>query len=91
MESLRLDWKPAGIYATTVHPGFVKSEITDSQNRPLPFLMDAEPAARRIARAIRRKRKRCNFPWPAALVSRVASCLPDALLLRLHRRSEPDG
>ena len=89
MESLRLDWKPAGIYATTVHPGFVKSEITDSQNRPLPFLMDTEPAARRIARAIRLKRKRCNFPWPAALLSRVASALPDALLLRMHHRSEP--
>jgi len=89
MESLRLDWKPAGIHTTTVHPGFVKSEITDAQQRPLPFLVDTEPAARRIARAIRKRRKRCNFPWPTAVLSRVASWLPDALLVRLHRRS-PD-
>ena len=91
MESLRLDWKAAGIHATTVHPGFVKSEITARQDRPLPFLMDAEPAARRIARAIRLRRKRCDFPWPTALLSRVAALLPDALLLRLHRRSDPSG
>mgnify|MGYP001825865215 CR=1 FL=1 len=90
MESFRLDWKPAGIHATTVHPGFVKSEITDRQNRPLPVLMDGEPAARRIAKAIRRKRKRCNFPWQAAILSRIASWLPDGLLLALHRRDEAD-
>ena len=91
MESLRLDWKAAGIHTTTVHPGFVKSEITDAQQRPLPFLMDAEPAARRIARAIRRRRKHCNFPWPTAVLSRVAALLPDALLLRLHRRDDATG
>lgn len=91
MESLRLDWKPAGIHATTVHPGFVKSEITDAQDRPLPFLMDAEPAARRIAKAIRKRRKNCNFPWPMAILSRIASWLPDPLLLRLHNRTDGES
>lgn len=90
MESLRLDWKKAGIRATTVHPGFVKSEITARRTQPMPFLMETEPAARRIARAIRRGRKRCDFPWPTALLSRLAPLLPDAVLRRTNGRHRPD-
>jgi len=89
MESLRLDWKRAGIVTTTVHPGFVKSEITARVKHPKPFLMDTEPAARIIARAIRRRRKHCNFPWPTAVLSRIATLLPDFCFRRLRGGGPP--
>ena len=89
IESLRLDWKGAGIHATTVHPGFVRSEITDRLTHPMPFFMETEPAARRIAKAIRRRRKHCNFPWPTVLLSRIGAVLPDWALRRLPGRDHP--
>jgi NADP-dependent 3-hydroxy acid dehydrogenase YdfG len=91
IESFRLDWHAAGIRTTIVHPGFVRSELTDRLTHPLPFLMDAEKAARRIARAIRRRRKRCDFPWPMVLVAGLASRAPDFVLRFVHRRAERRG
>ena len=84
MESLRLEWAKVGIRATTVHPGFVESEITEELDHALPFLMPADKAARKIARAIRRGRKTYDFPWPTALLARLAPLLPDWFLRRIR-------
>ena len=85
VEGLRIDWKPAGIHATTVLPGFVKSEITDGKQHPMPFLMETEVAARKIARAIRRKKRVYAFPWPMPWLARLARYMPESFLRRRAR------
>lgn len=87
VEGLRPDWARAGIVATTVHPGYVRSEMTARNRFRMPLLMDTDRAARLIARAIRRKRKVYEFPWRMSLLVRhVVRHLPDRVLAGLVRR-----
>ena len=93
MQAVRLDLREAGIVATTIHPGFVVSEMTANNDFPMPFLISAEAAARRIARAIRRGRRSVTFPLRMLLASRlVLPFVPDRVLQRRFRakaKTEP--
>ena len=81
VEGMRPDWARAGIRATIVHPGYVRSELTDRNRYRMPLLMETDRAARLIARAIRRRRKVYEFPWRMAiLVRHLVRHLPDRLL-----------
>jgi short-subunit dehydrogenase len=74
-----------GITVTTINPGFIVSEITAKNRFPMPFLLQTEDAAQRIARAIARRRRVYTFPWPMAIVARLLGYIPGAVL----RRFEP--
>ena len=81
VEGMRPDWARAGIQATIVHPGYVRSELTDRNRYRMPLLMDTDRAARLIARAIRRQRRVYEFPWRMSiLVRHLVRHLPDRLL-----------
>ena len=81
VEGMRPDWARAGIRATIVHPGYVRSELTDRNGDRMPFLMETDRAARLIARAIRRRKKVYEFPWQMSLLVRhLVRHLPDRLL-----------
>ena len=81
VEGFRPDWARVGIDATIVHPGYVRSEMTDKNDFHMPLLMDADQAARRIARAIQKRRKVFEFPRRTAfLVRYLVRWLPDRLL-----------
>jgi short-subunit dehydrogenase len=82
MEGLRIHLRNRNIAVTTICPGFVKTPMTAVNNFHMPWLLDADEAARRIARALRRKRKVYNFPWQTTLLIKVASWLPDWMLAR---------
>jgi short-subunit dehydrogenase len=83
LEGLRLELRPHGIAVTTILPGFIRTDMTARLGHPMPMLMDCDKAARRILRAIRRRRKFYPFPWPMYLLGRISQLLPDALLARL--------
>jgi len=86
VEGMRPDWALAGIRATIVHPGYVRSEMTDRNRFRMPFLMETERAAALIARAVRRKKKVCEFPWRmSVLVRHLVRHLPDWLLVTRAR------
>lgn len=81
VEGMRPDWARAGIAATTVHPGFVRSEMADRNRFRMPLLMDTDRAAVLIARAIRRRKKVYEFPRRMSILVRlVLRHLPDRLL-----------
>jgi short-subunit dehydrogenase len=82
MEGLRIQLRKRGVAVTTVCPGFVRTPMTAVMNNPMPWLIDADEAARRIVRALRRRRKVYNFPWQTALLMRLTRWLPDWLLAR---------
>jgi short-subunit dehydrogenase len=86
LEGLRIRLRGTGVAVTTVCPGFVRTAMTADQPAPMPFLMDADEAARRMVRAIRRRRKVFNFPWPLALLMRGARWAPDWFVARVTRR-----
>ena len=74
-DSLRLDLKAAGVDVCVANPGFVKTPMTDANDFPMPFLMDADEAAQRIINGIARRKRRINFPrrfyWMLASLAAV--------------------
>ncbi|MGH7173475.1 MAG: SDR family NAD(P)-dependent oxidoreductase [Gemmataceae bacterium] len=83
MEGLRVQLRGKGIAVTTICPGFVKTPMTEVNEFKMPWLLTAEEAARRIVRALKRKRKVYNFPWQMALFMKLSRWAPDWLLDRM--------
>jgi short-subunit dehydrogenase len=83
MEGLRIQLLGSGVAVTTICPGFVKSEMTASHRFHMPFLLDTDVAARRICRALERKKKVFSFPWQTAFLMKLTRWLPDRLLARM--------
>jgi short-subunit dehydrogenase len=89
-EGLRGDLAPRGVGVTVICPGYVDTAMTRVNTFTMPFLMDAERAARIIRRGLARNRARIAFPWPLAFVAWLAGTVPpallDPLLVRLPRK-----
>lgn len=91
LEGFRVELRGTGIAVTTVHPGYVRTEMTADNDFAMPFLMEVEPAARIILRGIAARRAEVNFPWPLARFLGFARYWPNALYDRaagaIDRRS----
>jgi short-subunit dehydrogenase len=89
MEGLRIQLRDKGIAVTTICPGFVKTPMTDVNNFKMPWLLQADDAARRIVRALKRKQKVLNFPWQLSLLMKLTAWLPDWAVARaMHDYNE---
>lgn len=87
LESLRVELAGSGVAVVTVCPGYVDTPMTQVNRYRMPFLLSADEAARRIARAIAAKRRLAVIPWQMALVAMVLRSLPRWLYDRLARRA----
>jgi short-subunit dehydrogenase len=76
LESLRVELHPSGVSVVTVCPGYVRTPMTAVNRYRMPFILEADEAARRIARVISRKRRLAVIPWQMALVSCAFRSLP---------------
>ena len=88
-ESWRLELRPKGIAVTTIHPGFIKTPMTDLNRFPMPFLMPVERAARIVADGLERRKSEVNLPWQMAWATKVLRLLPNAVYDWLLRRVSP--
>lgn len=76
MNSLRLAWSALGITVQLVHPGFVKTPLTDKNDFAMPFLLSADDAARRMIRGIDKRVSDIHFPKRLTLVLKFMGLLP---------------
>lgn len=88
MEGLRIQLRPRGVAVTTICPGFVTSEMTSGNKFDMPWLMDAERAARLMARAMARKKGKYTFPWQMRALMGLSRFAPDWFVRRAMRRAE---
>jgi NAD(P)-dependent dehydrogenase (short-subunit alcohol dehydrogenase family) len=86
-ESLRVELRPANIYVTIIHPGFIDTPMTRGRNQKMPFLQDAGRAARLMIRAVEARRRTYAFPWQLAAFARFGRWLPAALYDRMLARA----
>lgn len=86
-EGIRLELAPRGIHVTTIHPGFVRSEMTDQNDTHMPFFLETKPAVKRILRAVARRKKTYDFPKRAAWTLRLVRMLPDWVVDRIAARA----
>ena len=78
-ESVRLDLKGKGIAVTIIHPGFIKTPLTEGRHADMPFLMELQDAVQLIVGAIERRRKSYAFPWQLASIVRLGMIMPNFL------------
>ena len=83
LESLRVELHGSGVSVVTICPGYIRTPMTAANRYRMPFLIDAEDAARRMARVIAAKRRFAVIPWQMALVAIVLRRLPRWLYDRL--------
>jgi len=79
LESLRVELRGSGIRVVTICPGYIKTPMTDVNNFPMPFIIDADDAAQRMARVIARGKSIAVVPWQMGLVGGVLKLLPNRL------------
>ncbi|HRJ68119.1 MAG TPA: SDR family NAD(P)-dependent oxidoreductase [Beijerinckiaceae bacterium] len=77
----------SGVSVTSVVPGFVDTPMSRSLAMSRPFCWSADRAARRIARAIERRERRCIFPLPLRIATALHHFVPLALLDRVLGRA----
>jgi NADP-dependent 3-hydroxy acid dehydrogenase YdfG len=75
-ESLRIDLRGTGVSVTTIHPGFIKTPVTEGRTAKMPFLMELDDAVRKIIRAIEVGKKSYSFPWQLATIVRAGMLMP---------------
>lgn len=75
-ESLNVDLRGLGIQVSCVCPGFVDTPLTQVNNHPMPFLVDAQTAASTIHRGITKKKALIVFPTIFGFIVRLLGSMP---------------
>lgn len=86
LEGLRIHLRDKCIAVTTLCPGFVRTPMTAINEFHMPWLLEADEAARRMVRALERRRSVYNFPWQTSLLMKVTRWLPDWVMARSMRQ-----
>ena len=76
LEALRVHLARTGVRITTVCPGFVRTDLTAGNPFPMPFIIDADQAARSICDGLERDRTEIIFPTRMALLMKTARLVP---------------
>lgn len=85
-ESLKFDLDRHGIKLQLVNPGFVKTPLTDKNEFSMPFLLEVDDAAERIARGLDSNAFEITFPRRFAYLLKCLRILPYRLYFPIVRR-----
>lgn len=87
LDSLRLDVEKYGLVVTSIHPGFVKTEMTASINhQAMPFLLETDDAVERMGKAMLQKAKVYAFPWQLSSLIGASAVFPRPIRTALLRK-----
>ncbi len=86
LEAVRPLATPRGIAVTAIHPGFVKTPLTDRNRFKMPFIWPVERAATVICDGLEARRRRIDFPLPMVLTVLLLRHLPGWLYDPVARR-----
>lgn len=81
--SLRADLAAEGIAVSVISPGFVRTPLTDRNDFPMPFCIDADQAADIISRGLRREMNDIAFPKRFTALLQLMAHLPRPLIDRI--------
>jgi len=86
LESLRVELHGSGVKVVTVCPGYIRTPMTDINPYPMPFILEADEAARRMARVIESGKSFAVVPWQMGMVGWLLKRLPNWLYDMLFSR-----
>ena len=76
LDTARVELKAHKIRITTLCPGFMDTPAMEKNDKPTPFMMSADFAARKMVKGIEREKKTYLFPFPLAFATRLGQLLP---------------
>jgi len=85
-ESLRVDLGRKNIDVKVICPGFVKTPLTDKNDFKMPMMIEAEEAARAIAKGLQGKAFEIHFPKKFTYIMKTLEMLPYRLYFKLIKR-----
>ncbi|MEL6235372.1 MAG: SDR family NAD(P)-dependent oxidoreductase [Pseudomonadota bacterium] len=86
-EALAMDLVDLGVRISVINPGFVETEATAVNEFDMPFLMQPDAAARRIADGLARPGFEIAFPRRFALILKLVGLLPNRAYIWAVRRA----
>jgi short-subunit dehydrogenase len=86
---MRVDLRGSNIKVTTVHPGFVVSELTQRNAFDMPFLVPTDKAAKIIVNGLIKGKAELNFPWQMVCLMKFVKWVPNWLYDRLSGALTP--
>ncbi|MBF7072127.1 SDR family oxidoreductase [Glaciecola sp. MH2013] len=82
-EGIRIDLMKTPIKVSTVHPGFIRSEINEKVEK-VPFMVDTETGCKAIISAIEKEGANSYVPrWPWAILNRIMRIAPLSWLAKM--------
>ena len=88
LESLRVELRGSGVDVVTIAPGYIRTEMTAGNPYPMPFMLDADVAACRFARAIEARTAYTVIPWQMGIVAKALRILPRCLFDRAFAKAK---
>jgi len=87
LEALRVEMRPHDVGVVTIAPGYIRTPMTEHNPYTMPFLMDADRFAVKVAQAIERQTAFAVFPWQMRVVAMLLHVLPRWLYDRAFERA----
>ena len=82
-EGIRIDLMRTPIKVSTVHPGFIRSEINEKVEK-VPFMVDTETGCKAIIKAIEKEGANSYVPsWPWSILNRIMRIAPLSWLAKM--------
>lgn len=95
LASLRLDLAAEGIDVSLIHPGFVRTPLTERNDFPMPMRVEVDEAVEAILRGLEKRSLDIHFPRRFTWLVKLAGILPPVLRhrlgLRLTRNTDTEG
>ena len=82
-ECLKIDLQKEEIEVRVVSPGFVQTPLTAKNDFPMPFMITAEKAAKKITQGLNRTTFDIAFPKPFIVMLKLIAALPERLRFKL--------
>ena len=79
LESLRLGLNQEGIRVSLIHPGFVKTPLTDQNDFPMPMQISADKAATAMLNGLAKGKLDVHFPRRFTYLVKLLGILPPRL------------
>ncbi len=85
-ESLKIELEPENIDVKLISPGFVRTPLTDKNDFPMPMMIEANDAAKAIARGITSGAFEIHFPKKFTFIMKTLRLLPTWLYFKISRQ-----
>jgi short-subunit dehydrogenase len=86
-ESLYFDMKRFNVRVSVVHPGFIKTPMTDQNDFSMPMIKSPEFAANEIFKGVTQSNAfEIHFPKPFTFIMKILKIMPNWLYLKLIKK-----